>query len=119
MAKMGVTPDLNQNGVSEIVLVGGSTNQGYTGSAIALYELQSGNLTYLGRTTTYSDNSGAVESDRVQATAYRISAQPSVNPTFLREIYEMRGNARSWTLIQKSEPFSLSQTDPDKFVKIR
>ncbi|MCU0553054.1 MAG: hypothetical protein MUC48_27305 [Leptolyngbya sp. Prado105] len=119
MNGMFATPDLNQNGVSEIVFMGGSTNQGYTGNAIALFELNSSTLSYLGRTTIYTDNSGAVEGDRAKTVAYRISAQPAATPIFFQEIYEKKGHNQTWTLIQKSQPLSLSRTEPDKFVKIK
>lgn len=121
MSGMLSARDINRNGLTEIILTFGHLNQGYAGNGISLFELRGGNLNYLGRTSTYSDNSGAVTDDRtkVQTRAYKISVRPSANPIFLQDTYEARGRQGEWSLIQKAQPFSLAQGTPDKFVKIR
>lgn len=120
MSSITTTPDVNQNGLTEIVLIGGSTNQGYTGQGISLLELDAGKLSHLGGISTYTDNSGAaMDRSQVKTTAYKISAQPGTNPTFLKDTYEKKGGSQVWSLLQEAEPVSLDQIEPSKFVKVR
>lgn len=112
-------PDVNKNGLSEIVLEGGGTGQGYTSGVIDIFEFKSGVLSFLGRADTYSDNSGAAEEDsKVLTTAYKILVQAAADPVFSRDTYEKRGNAKTWTLTKKAEKLSLDKKEPPKFVKI-
>jgi hypothetical protein len=111
-------PDVNKNGLSEIVLVGSGTGQGYTSGGIDLLEFKAGDINFLGNAETYSDNSGAVEGDKVETVAQKISVQPAAEPEFFREIYEKRGSAKAFSLNKKLEKFVLSKREPAKFVKI-
>lgn len=112
-------PDINKNGLSEIILIGGGTNQGYTNGAIDLFEFKQGNLNFLGRTETYSDNSGAAENEsKVETTAYKILARLSANPVFFRETYQTKGKIKKWSLAKKAQKLLLTKTDPMTFHKI-
>ncbi|MGI0493151.1 hypothetical protein ACN4EG_15310 [Alkalinema pantanalense CENA528] len=107
-------PDVNQNGLTELMLTFGGLNQGYAGRGISLFELGNGNLTFLGRESTYSDNSGAMlDRSKVETFAYRLWVEPAASPRFLKDTYK---NAQ---LITQSEPISLSQVEPGKFIKLR
>lgn len=117
--QLSTLPDINQNGVSEIVSAGGGSGQGYTESSIEILEFKGGNLDFLGTAETYSDNSGAMEDEsKVLTTAYDISAQPGAAPTFFRETYEKKGAAKTWSLSKKSEKLSLKKEENSGFTKI-
>lgn len=117
--QLSVLPDINQNGISEIVSAGGGSGQGYTESSIEILEFKAGNLDFLGTAETYSDNSGAMEDEsKVLTTAYNISAQPGAAPVFFRETYEKKGAAKTWSLSKKSEKFSLKKEENSGFTKI-
>ena len=110
-------PDVNKNGLNELILVDFQTHQGYSGGTIILVEFANESLKFLGNAVTYSSNSGAVENEKnVESTAYKISVQPSAKPTFFRETYQAKGNNENWKLAKKSEKFTLDKTDSD-FVK--
>lgn len=112
-------PDVNKNGLSEIVIVAGGSGQGYLNSAIYLWEMKDGKMNYLGNTAIYDDNSGAMEDEKkVETNAYKISVQPGANPIFYREHYQQKGGAKKWSLLKKAEKFSLDKGDTGKYVKI-
>lgn len=114
-----ILPDINKNGVAELVLMDGQMHQGYGGESIVITEFKDGNLNVIGGTPVSSDNSGAAEDDaKVEAEAHKISVQPSANPVFFQEIYEQKGNAKNWTLTKKSAKFSLKKDVFGKNYKI-
>lgn len=82
-------PDINGNGISEILLAGGSTNQGYTGMVISIIELTAAGAAEWGDADVYDDNCGAVE--RCKMNAYRITAKPGVRPVYYREQFQKKG----------------------------
>jgi hypothetical protein len=109
-------PDINKNGLSELMMTEGQMHQGYGSESIEIAEFKDGNLTNIGGTQVSSDNSGAAEDEsKAEAEAFKITAQPSANPTFFRENYSQKGNAKDWLLTKKSEKFSLEK---DRFGKI-
>lgn len=112
-------PDVNKNGLSEIVVVAGGSGQGYLNLAIYLWEMKDGKMNYLGNTAIYDDNSGAMEDkSKVETNAYKISVQPDTNPVFYREHYQQKGGEKKWSLVKKSTKFSLDKGDTGKYVKI-
>lgn len=112
-------PDVNKDGLSEVVLVGVGSGQGYLNAAISLFEFKNGNFNYLGNAAVFDDNSGAVEDEsKIITTAYKISVQSASSPIFFRETYEKKGKAEKWSLMKKSEKFSLDKSEPGKYVKI-
>lgn len=105
-------PDINKNGLNEILLAGGGSGQGYTTMSIDILEFASGKLNQLGQTETYSSNGGAVEKEsEILSTAYKISVQPAKEPIFTREVFEQKGNSKNWTTSKKAEKFNLDKTD--------
>lgn len=111
--------DVNKNGFSELVFVGGGSGQGYTSGTIDMFEFKGGNPDFLGRAETYSDNSGAgVGKAMTETIAYKISVEPSANPTFLHEKYEQKQAAGKWSLIGKAAKFSLDKSEAVTFIKI-
>lgn len=77
--------DLNANGISEIVLAGGSTHQGYTKSVISLIELTSAGVKTYGDADVYEDDCGARE--KCRETAYVILGKRGATPAFFRDTF--------------------------------
>lgn len=111
--------DINKNGVSEILLFGGGTGQGYTELGISIIEIKDGNFDFIGGDSVYSDNSGAAMDDsKIKTTATNISVEPGATPVFYRENYEKKGDGGKWTIVDKQEKFTLEKGTPPKWVKI-
>lgn len=112
-------PDINQNGLNELMLTVGQTHQGYTGEALTLVEFPEGDLKIIGGAVTMTDNSGAMEDEaEIKAEAYKIWAEPSAKPVFYRDLYEQNGNAKDWKLVKKAEKFTLDNREFGKYHKI-
>ncbi len=81
-------PDINGDGLDELAIVAGSTNQGYTVSSIAIVGVQAGALKKFGRFQTYDDNSGAVEKNPMTV-AWCITADlPAPKPIFTQQKFK-------------------------------
>lgn len=103
-------PDVNKNGLNELVLIDYQMHQGNSGTAIILAEIEKGDLKFLGSAVTDSSNSGAAEDEKdILSQAYRISVQPSANPIFYRDSFEIQGNKKDWKEVKKGEEFSLNK----------
>jgi hypothetical protein len=100
---IGALPDINGNGLSEIILGDGSTNQGYTVSVAVLIEASPGAVKKWGIADVYEDNCGTM--DECQMTAYKISVKPGPTPIFYREAYK-KINDR-WTKAGNATRYSL------------
>lgn len=108
-------PDINKNGLSELMMTEGQTHQGYSSESIEIVEFKDGNLTNIGGTQVSNDNSGASEDEaKAESEAYKITVQPSADPIFYRETYGRKGNANDWSLTKQSEKFALEK---DRFGK--
>lgn len=113
-------PDINKNGLSEIVLVGGGMGQGYVTHSISLIEIEGQNLAFLGGTSVYNDNSGAMEDEsKIETEALTISVAPGEKPRFFRETYNQKPNSTQWSLTKKSEAFTLEKGEPGKMFKVK
>jgi hypothetical protein len=110
-----VLPDINQNGLNELILIGWGTGQGYVSGAIEIVELAASGVKSFGIADTYSDDFGANENGT--ATAYAISAQKGKTPIYFRETYAQKDADADWVLTKKSRKFSLRK-DASKFNKI-
>lgn len=118
-ARLSTLPDINKDGVAEILYADGGSGQGYTSTSVEILNFKDGTFKSLGEAQTYSDNSGAAEDEsKAETLAYKISVQPASAPVFLREVYEKKGNAKDWTLVKKSEKFSLENGNLAKFTRI-
>lgn len=104
---IGALPDINGNGLSEIVVGDGSTNQGYTAAVAVLIEASPGVVRKWGIADVYEDNCGTME--RCEMTAYKISVKPGPTPIFYRESYEKR-NER-WTRAGNAARYSLRKIE--------
>lgn len=84
--------DVNQNGLSELMLSWGGTGQGYSEEGITLIELSGKAYRTLLNVGTRSDNCGAVtdysDSPRPLTRSRVIKVQPGKTPRFFADVYE-------------------------------
>lgn len=109
-------PDINQNGLSEIVLISSGMGQGYSSGVIEIVEIGANGITSFGLADTYSDDYG-VGNDKSSATAYKITAQTGKTPVYFRETYTQKGAEAKWILTKKAQKFLLRK-DAIKYNKI-
>lgn len=103
-------PDINKNGLTELVLIDSQMHQGNYGEYIEITEYKNGDLSDLGGTTVASDNSGAAEEDsKVGYEASEITVRPSENPMFYINSFERTGNSKEWKAGKKNETRSLEK----------
>lgn len=89
-------PDINGNGLSEILIAGGDTGQGYSNDVISIIELSTSGVKKFGLIDTYEDSCGTA--DRQKITAYKIYVKTGTTPVFYRETFkkkDCKGN-RNW-----------------------
>lgn len=100
---IGALPDINGNGLSELIISNGSTNQGITVSVVIPIELSSNGVKKFGIADIYEDDCGAKEN--CKATAYRLLAKTGPSPIFYSETYRMRG--KKWLKLGDAKQVSL------------
>ena len=116
-ADITTLPDINQNGFSEIMLIGGGTGQGYTMGSVEIIEFAPGGVNSFGIADTYEDNFGTV-SPRRSATAFKVSVQTGKNPVYFRETYTRKSQEGRWVLTGKSQKYALRRDYESKYHKI-
>ncbi|HEX8141058.1 MAG TPA: hypothetical protein VF553_00575 [Pyrinomonadaceae bacterium] len=109
---IGALEDINGNGLSEIIIGDGSTNQGYTVNVALLIEISPPGVRKFGIADVYEDNCGAVE--QCETNAYKISVKPGPTPIFYREAFRQRnerwtraGNAARYRLRPNESSYNL------------
>jgi hypothetical protein len=110
-------PDINQNGLSEILLIGGGTGQGYTMGAVEIVEIVPGGIKSFGIADTYEDNFGT-ENAKKSAKAFKVSVQAGKTPVYFRETYTRKSEEGKWILAGKSQKYSLRKDYEPKYHKI-
>lgn len=99
-------PDVNQNGLSEIILF---RNVEDNEDIIPyLFEADGNAVKFLGEGKYFRSDYLAgddTDQEKVRRNAYLMTVEPSKNPTFLIETYERIGNKGSWKLTKKAEKF--------------
>jgi len=103
---IGAVPDLDGNGLDELLIAAGGTNQGQTTSSVRLVELRPGGPRSLGIVQVYEDDCGALPGQPT-ATAYQLYARPGPTPAFYREQFRSGCDARRWTEVAGPEPVVL------------
>lgn len=112
-------PDLTKNGIDVIALTDGQTHQGYTGSGIMLIDLKGGTLNVLGGASTYQDNSGAaLDENKVENTAFRITAESGLIPKFYVETFSSKGKILKYRSVKPVAPLKLNKESIGKFHKL-
>lgn len=113
-------PDINQNGLSEIVLQSASAvNQGYLTDSIELIEISRSGIIKMGDALVFSNSpdTGETADEAEQggsSTAYKISVQIGKTPVFLRETYHRKTDDEKWQLKSEAAKFSLKNADGNK-----
>lgn len=109
-------PDVNQNGLSEIILF---RNVEDNEDIIPyLFEAKDNTIKFLGEANYFDSGYIGGEDTNLEKTkqnAYRLTVQPSKNPTYLQETYERTGNKSNWKLTKKAEKFSWETRDDDVY----
>ena len=107
---IGALADLNGNGVSELLIAAGATDQGVTSAWMSIVELApGGHVTKFGQTATLSDDCGAKETGCV-ATAWRIWAKAGARPAFFKDAFVTPGaGARAWRKTGALSPIQLDE----------
>jgi hypothetical protein len=78
-------PDMNGNGLSEMLVAAGGTNMGETWGVIALCEFDGHGIKKIGHTDTYADNCGIEHATGAEAS--RLYARVGKTPVFYRETF--------------------------------
>lgn len=102
---IAAAPDINGNGLSELIVVAGTTNQGTTWSTITLIEMGGREIQKFGFTEVLSDSCG--NNEKAGADAYRVLARKGVEPEFYREQFRRGCNQRTWRRIKAAAKVSM------------
>jgi hypothetical protein len=108
---IGALPDIDGNGLAEILVATGGTNQGVSWETISIIELAGSEITEFGQTGTSSDNCG-IDEKNGKAKANRISVKPGKTPAFYREAFVNSGScdgAGTWRKSGVLAPISLEE----------
>ena len=110
---IGALPDIDGNGLSEILVATGGTNQGVTWQTISIIELAGSEITEFGQTGTLSDDCG-IDEKNGKTKANRISAKVGRTPAFYREAFVNNGSCGGAGTWRKSEVLTPVSLEEDK-----
>ena len=102
-----ILPDINRNGLSEIVLES-SVGYWYSTDSIDIYEFGANNPVILGGTKIFTNGSENGEENQSE-TAYKITMQAGKSPVFFRETYHRKFDPEKWQLQAEASVFSLDK----------
>lgn len=101
-------PDINRNGLSEIVVRTGGTNMGIGWRTINLIELSATGVVPLGQAKIYQNPCGF--DPQKQSSAYALYVRPGENPVFYRDVYESTC-IENWVRTQSQQPIELDRNN--------
>lgn len=104
---VGAMPDLNGDGLSEILLASGGTNQGVTWRSISIIGLSGDAVTKFGKTQVYLDDCGAGQKN-CRSEAFKLSVKVGKAPVFFREIFVNRGAPDGAAWVKSGAPGRIS-----------
>lgn len=81
-------PDIDGDGVDELCIEAGTTNQGYTISNASIISVRRPAVRKFGRFDLYDDNSGAVERNPTSNASSYSADVPTKKPIFMRQHYK-------------------------------
>jgi hypothetical protein len=114
---LGALPDINHNGLSEILITDNFTGQGYSHGGISLVELASNRIKKLGYIQVSESNCGAVEQGGMM-TAYKLYVTPATTPIFYRETFKQSCDTNDqWQKVGKRERVSLDKDETEYFLE--
>ena len=102
---IATAPDINGNGLSELIVVAGTTNQGTTWSTITLIELGGTEIQRFGFTEVLSDSCG--NNEKAGADAYRVLVRKGIQPEFYREQFRRGCNQKAWRRIRAAAKIAM------------
>ena len=107
---IGALPDINGNGIAEIVIASGGTNQGQTWGVISITEINGKETTDFGLANTYMDNCG-VDENNCSMEATRISVKPGSKPAFFSEKFVRKDGP--WRKTGALAPLALKEDETE------
>jgi hypothetical protein len=105
---IGAVPDLDGDGLSDLILAGGGTGQEYAVGAAFLIGWSSNGPKKLGKLEAYDDDCGAEGTKG--PVAHRILARPGAKPSFVRQKFTSPCEGNKWQKSGGEEPF---EPEPD------
>jgi hypothetical protein len=106
---IGVLPDVNGNGFSEILIANGMTNQGQTVAGIDLLELTARDVHPLGRVGTYSDDCSGAQGKK--ASASELYAEKGSKPAFYLQGFTSTDCGKTWKKEGALKPVALERSE--------
>jgi hypothetical protein len=104
---IGALPDINGNGLSELLFSGGGTWQGSTSWQFKIIELTPEKIVRFGMAGVYEENC-ALQDPPCPATAKRISVHPGPSPGFFEEVFD-RNTSENWKRKAVLKPLRLAE----------
>lgn len=95
---IGALPDINKNGLNEIIVAGSGQNTGEIWKSIVIVELSKSSVNKLGRMAVYTDNFGS-SIRRGKAEASKLLVKPAHTPVFYKELFiskDINTGKNSW-----------------------
>lgn len=89
-------PDINGDGLSDIVIGDGSTHMGHAEAIAIPISVSSAGIKNHGIADVYKDDCG-IDPENCKTLAYKITVKPGVTPLFYRETYRKKND--SWTRV--------------------
>jgi len=113
-----ILPDIDQNGLSEIVLSGAWVGQGYIFRSVEILELTQRGIKFFGGARTFEDSSGAANPTNHPVKAFKIAVKSGRIPVYFREKYVQKEFEEKWELTKKLQKFSLDKEVVPKYYRI-
>jgi len=109
---IGSLPDINKNGLSEIIIRGGFSGQGIIEGGVSLIELTASGITRFGQIETDYSNCDDPFDKNTRNIAYRIYAKTGMSPTFFRDTYTSNcKDAGKWTRTEEQTPMRVDKSE--------
>jgi hypothetical protein len=102
---VAAAPDFNGNGLAELIVVSGTTNQGTTWATITLIELGASDVHSFGFAEVLSDSCGLNE--KSGADAYRVLVRKGILTEFYREHFRRGCYQKAWRRIKVATKITL------------
>lgn len=116
--EMDVLPDINRNGLAEIIMISEDGGQGARATEMTILEYEKGNS--LGQIGSRRVGSVSFTSTPSIETTTVIYVEPSARPVFSYDLYFKEDGAKEWSPDKKSKKFALTSEDKNAtdFIKI-
>lgn len=108
---IGALPDINGNGLSEILISTGGTNQGETWSYVSIIELSGNTIRKFGTASVLSDTCGKDEKTG-NITGVKLLVKTGAKPFFYKETFIQKDCAGDkWTMSKGRMPVALEKSE--------